>query len=73
MLLAVINRRANLNVLEVVPGPWSLAHCVYNTMGFPERQEREAGGAGVSERMRSSFILNLCWNLWSEMNSPRID
>lgn len=31
---------ANLNVLEAAPGPWSLAHCIYNPWAFHKDRNR---------------------------------
>ena len=62
---------ANLNVCWAAPGPWSLAHCVYNPWAFQKDGNVQREGLVAPEgRIRSRSVLSLCWNLWSGMNSP---
>lgn len=62
---------ANLNVLKAVPGPWSLAQCVYNLWAFQkDRTARRERLVAVKEKIRNSSVLNLYLNLWSEWILP---
>lgn len=56
--------------LLLAPGAW---HTVFITCGLSRKTGMEEGGTGGSERENEGgSILNLCWNRWSEMNSPEL-